>query len=79
LSDPDAAAFESDSLVPVRVTYLDETLGPTWLCFECAVVHGIPAEGSLLHGEDGLERYWVEIGFTLVCPSCFVDRYGTMD
>lgn len=69
-------SLSNQTLIPVRVTYQQQTLGPTWLCADCALDHGIPAEGLALDGEAGLERFLTVIGFTPVCRHCFEERYG---
>ena len=59
------------TLVPVRASYAVTTLGPTWLCPECAARFNVPAEGTTFEGDEGLERYWSEIDWSPVCPLCF--------
>jgi len=67
--------LDSASLVPVLTTYADQTLGPTWLCPDCAALHRVPPDGLILEGEEGLDRFFDTIGFTPVCPSCLTDKY----
>ena len=66
-----ASQVIDEVLTPVTVVCEGATLGPTWLCPECAARFRVRAEGETFGGSDGLERYWVEIGFTPVCPQCF--------
>ena len=71
-----SAGQSRETLSPVRVTVGDTTLGPTWLCADCARQHSVPPEGLHLHGDDGLDRYMDIIGFTPICPRCFEESYG---
>ena len=57
-------------LYPVSALYDGQTLGPTWMCATCARDHQVPEDGLRLSGEEGLERFWTDIGFTPVCPRC---------
>ena len=56
----------------ISASYEGQTRGPTWVCTSCAGVHHVPEEGLRLSGEEGVERFWTEIGFTPVCPRCLV-------
>jgi len=58
-------------LAPVSASFEGKTIGPTWLCAECALKFEVPSEGLTLTGEAGLNRYWMVIGFALVCAKCF--------
>jgi hypothetical protein len=63
----------AEALVPVSAVFDGSKIGPTWLCSACASRFAVPSSGGTLEGVEGLERYWTEIGFTLVCRFCFVD------
>ena len=65
-----------EPLFPVRSFYEGSTIGPTWLCSLCAKRYGVPAEGMILDGEAGLERYVMEIGWWPVCPRCFKETFN---
>jgi hypothetical protein len=69
-------AAQVERLLVVRANYEGTSLGPIWLCRECAKLHGVPSEGLYLEGEAGLERYLGNIGFAPVCPVCFEQAYG---
>ena len=56
---------------PISANYAGQTLGPTWLCGECAARFGVPPEGVTLTGEDGLDIFWGEVDWKPVCPGCY--------
>src|SRR5690349_17636939 len=58
-------------LVPIKVIYAGQMLGPTWLCPECAERYQVRASGATFQGDEGFEKYWTEIGLKPICPRCF--------
>ena len=67
----EGALVVAGRLRPVRVAYKGFTLGPTWLCFECAESRDVPIEGALLNGDTGLEVFFCGIDWVPICPKCF--------
>ena len=59
------------ALVPVYASYAGTTLGPTWLCPACAAGMAVPASGATFTGDDGLDRYLIEVDWRPVCSPCF--------
>lgn len=57
-------------LVPVRTSHAGTTLGPTWLCPECAARCHVPYGGATCKGDGGLEQYWSGIDWSPVRPRC---------
>ena len=61
-----------------RVDFEGQRLGPLWFCEACAVRYGIPPDGLLSSGEEGLDRWWCS-GWQPVCPVCFRESGGPDD
>lgn len=66
----------NEPLVPVLCVYEGTELGPIWLCQACAKVHEIPPEGATLDGDAGMDKFWVTIDWSPVCPMCFKELRG---
>jgi hypothetical protein len=64
---------------PISASDAGQTLGPTWLCAECAARFGVPPEGLTLTGEDGIDIFWGEVDWKPVCPGCYDDCRGAGD
>ena len=63
---------------PISVTYAGQTLGPTWLCAECAARFNVPAEGVTLTDDNGLDIFWCKVDWKPVCPGCYDACRGTL-
>jgi len=63
-------------ITPLRASYGGHTLGPIWLCPDCATRMQIPPAGATLEGEDRLDRWFIETDFVPVCRYCF-NEYRT--
>jgi hypothetical protein len=57
------------------VEYEGHRLGPIWFCTACASRYGIPPEGLLLTGDDGIDQMFAW-GWSPVCPMCFREAGG---
>jgi hypothetical protein len=64
------------ALFPWRVDFEGQRLGPLWFCQDCARSHGIPAEGLLSSGGNGLDRWWGS-NWQPVCEVCFREAGGS--
>ena len=62
-------------VAPVRVAYEGCRFGPILFCFACADRCGIPSDGLLLTGDDGLDRMYA-LDWVPVCPLCLRDSGG---